>query len=78
MWRDCPHWPKQREIRLLQGESKDALMPLKPGDLVKSSLVHDGMTAKSQNTGNLNQRKAGIYKLTVNFSLCIRVKFHEV
>lgn len=31
-WRDKPHWPKRKEIKLPQG---DSAMPLKTGDRVK-------------------------------------------
>jgi len=31
-WRDKPHWPKRKEIKLPQG---DSTMPLKTGDHVK-------------------------------------------
>lgn len=35
-WRDHPHWPKRREIKLRQGDSaENSILPLKPGDLVR-------------------------------------------
>lgn len=35
-WRDRPHWPKRREIKLRQGDSaENSILPLKPGDLVR-------------------------------------------
>lgn len=35
-WRDCPHYPKRKEIKFPHGELEDASStPLKVGDLVK-------------------------------------------
>ena len=34
-WRDKPHWPKRKEIKLREGETEGELLSLNPGDAVK-------------------------------------------
>ena len=65
-WRDKPHWPKRREIKLREGETEGLLLPLNQGELVKIKFgsrwydaeIVDAWTPKS---------KKGIYLRLLDF-----------
>lgn len=73
-WRDHAHWPKRREIKLLNQD--DTLLPLKPGNAVKIKFGSRWYDAEVPEHWKPKSKKGThLYNYTVTFFVCTRVKF---
>ena len=72
-WRDHAHWPKRKEIKLLNQD--DALLPLKPGDAVKIKFRSKWYDAEvAEHWKPKSKKGTHLYKGYI-FCVCTRVKF---
>jgi hypothetical protein len=56
-WRDCPHWSKRKELKLIGAEDKATILPLKVGDAVKVKFGSRWYNAEVAEQWELNEGK---------------------
>lgn len=59
-WRDRPHWPKRKEIKLREGETEEKLLELNSGEMVKIKFGSSWYDAKIAE-GWTPKAKKGVY-----------------
>ena len=70
-WRDCPHWPKRKDIKA-SGDT-DTLVPLKQGDTVKikfGARWYDAEVVEAWQARRTKNGKFCVHVLILSFYAC--------